>query len=297
MTEECRGITLHAPAKINLFLEVTGKRPDGYHDIESVMMAAEGLYDTVTLKSTSDEKISLVCLTDTCKRPGDIGEVSERDNLAFRAAEMFFERLRQKGDKNTFGVEIKIEKRIPVRAGLGGGSADAGAVLRGLNSLFGNVFTVDELCEIGLRLGADVPFCTSGEKCALCLGVGEKMTFIENKVPIHGIITAEKGEKPSTGYAYGKIDSAGERVIKSADALVTSLKDGDRKKALSELYNIFEKVCDYGSSAREILRKTGATAVLLSGAGPSVFAVFDSEEKERKASLELESEGFAVYKF
>lgn len=297
MEKKYKEITLRAPAKINLFLEITGKRSDGYHDIESIMMSLDELFDTITLKKAPKGKISLDCRTHECQRPGDVEEIPEGENLAFRAAEIFLEELAKRGEKDIPGIKIEIEKRIPVRAGLGGGSADAGAVLRGLNSLFEDVFTSEELCAMGLRLGADVPFCTSGEKCALCLGVGEKMTSIKNRVQLHGIITAEKGEKPSTAAAYKELDAADKRKTRSSAELVRHLEAGDETKAISEFYNVFEGVCDYGNGGREILEKSGASTVLLSGAGPSVFAFFDGDEEKEKAAAELASCGFAVYKF
>lgn len=306
-----RSITLRAPAKINLFIEVTGKRDDGYHEIDSVMTLSEQLFDTVTVRKNEVGGLSVSCRAASCRSPEDINLLGEKDNIAYRAAEAFLNEARTRGilgADDFCGFEIEIDKRIPVRAGLGGGSADAAAVLLGMNVLGGSPFSNAELQKIGLALGADVPFCVSCEKFALCGGVGERLAPIAASCALRGIITCERDKKSSTKDAYGKIDSmsgAGEkeirktrniREIKSSKGLVSALVAGDGEKAASELYNVFDTVCGYGREAREILEKHGGVSCL-SGAGPAVFAVFFDSKRQAAAERELEMSGFDVYNF
>lgn len=288
-------ISLSAYAKINLFLEVTGKRDDGYHDIESVMTKIP-LCDTVELEKTDDtEKILYLSDSDGCARVSDFDELAPEDNLCCRAASLFFEALDKMG-KREHGIKIKLTKRIPVKSGMAGGSADAAAVFTGMNTLLGEPFSTEELCRMGAMLGADIPFCIKGGT-VLCTGIGEIMEAVPVKEALHGIVTLEKDTKLSTGAAYCMVDKNCDREIKSASKIIEALKNGDVKAVADECYNIFSLSCGYSTRAIGILLENGALNGTLSGAGPSVFGLFDSKENIQKAAYALKSEGYPVFEF
>lgn len=280
-----------AGAKINLFLEITGKREDGYHDIDSVM-AETSLCDFVTVEVSEQDGIQLESIFEIGSDFEEMAALGEKENLAYKAAELFFDEYGG-GSRN---IKITIEKRIPVCAGLGGGSADAAAVLRALNALCGSPFTAEELCALGLKLGADVPFCVRGGVC-LCRGIGGELFPIETDMNFHGLIVREKAKKLSTAAAYRTADAQGERLLKSSDAMVRAIERKDLSAVADKLYNAFEAACSYGGTASEIMKSHGALGAALSGAGPAYFGLFDDEDKRNAAKAALESAGYTAYIF
>ena len=287
-------ITVEARAKINLFLNVGKKRADGYHDIDTVMTAVD-LCDTVMVTKCGESGIFLDCLSSDKEIKSELDSLAPEKNIACKAAELFFGKLGLEG----FGVNIRIEKRIPVCAGLAGGSTDAAAVLKCLNSLWGEPYSMEELCGIASEAGADVAFCVAGGT-KLCRGRGEIMTAVDGRLPLHGLIVPEKTKKLSTGVAYGLVDNFNEgreSNKKSSEAVVTALKNGDYSMLCKEIYNVFEEACGYGSRAKHIMLEGGADACALSGAGASFFALYSNEEKMKKSVLSLEREGYKVYSF
>ena len=283
--------TEFAPCKVNLYLDVIGLRADGYHGIESVMTTLP-LCDEVSVTLTDGEiRVSMKSdkeLTD------DLAALGESDNLAHRAAKLFFEAAELKD----VGANIKIVKNIPSRAGLGGGSSDAAATLRALSRLFSNPFSTEELCKLGLSLGADVPFCVVGGT-ALCRGVGEEMTPIDNAVKFHGLITSERAEKKSTAAAYRAVDEAMCSLVKdkSAVRMAKALEAGAFDAVCEEAYNIFGDACGYPDDARRLLKKLGAPFVLMSGAGPSVVALTQTREQADALADKMIDEGYKVFSF
>ena len=255
-------------AKANLFLDVTGRRADGYHGIESVMVTLP-FFDVVTVEEASGITVGLLG-----KLSPDLTALPSCENLAYRAAKLFFEKSGISG-----GARITIDKKIPSRAGLGGGSADAAAALRALNRMYGEPFTPDELIKMSLSLGADVPFCVAGG-AALCRGVGEIMTKIDSKIALHGIVTAELSEKKSTADAYRAVDKTLCRVKKQGDAasMARAMEAGDFAGVCENAYNVFGEAGLYPTDARDELRALGAPFVLLTGSGPSVVALTESGE-------------------
>lgn len=288
-------ITETARGKINLFLEITGKRTDGYHNIEGVMTEIS-LADTVFLEKTETAGISLECNFEDGADFAPLRTLGEKSNLAFRAAELFLSELEKAGSAPKEGVKITIEKKIPVCAGLAGGSADAAAVMRGMNRLFGMPFDTDALCRAGAALGADVPFCIRGKTC-LCRGTGELLTAVKTDLRFHGLISVEKKKKASTAAAYAEADALPGRRIKSADKMLKALSDNSLPEVVRRLYNIFEEACSYGDRAARIMREGGASGVLMSGAGPAFFGLFEDENKKFSAKCSLENEGYTVYEF
>ncbi len=280
-----------APCKVNLFLDVTGLRADGYHGIESVMTTLP-LCDEVRVTPT-DGAIS-VSMTSDKELTDDLSSLGESDNLAYRAAKLFFEAAGLKGA----GAKIGIVKNVPSRAGLGGGAADAAATLRALNRFFSNPFSTEELCKIGLSLGADVPFCVAGGT-ALCRGIGEEITPIDNAVKFHGLITSERAEKRSTAAAYRAVDRAMCSIVKdkSAVRMAKALERGDFEAVCREAYNIFGEACGYPRGARRLLEEAGAPFVLMSGAGPSVVALTETEDGARRLAKILKNNGYDSFSF
>ena len=278
-----------APCKANLYLDVTGPRPDGYHGIESVMITLP-LFDTVTVERTDD--IISVKMKDL-GASGGTEDLPERENLAYQASELFFRATGIKG-----GADVTIEKRIPARAGLAGGSADAAATLRALRRLYGAAIDDDALCRLALSLGADVPFCVAGG-AALCRGIGEIMTPIDVKMELHGVITSEKAEKRSTRDAYRMVDEAMCRIRPKYTAadMATALEAGDVDALGERAYNVFSKACGYPDDARRLLRSLGAPFVLMSGAGPSVVALTYGANDSSEIRKELIDKGFTAFSF
>ena len=278
-------VSREAHAKINLFLSVGDRRPDGFHDILSVMHAVS-LSDTVTLDivRSSDSAISLV--TD-----GDVPDGPS--NLAWRACEAF---LRKTGIDG-YRIAIRLEKRIPVAGGLAGGSTDAAAALVLLNGFFGDVLSPGELLDLGASIGSDVPFCILGGT-VLARGRGEKLTPVSISEKYHFLI-ANGGAPVPTAEAYRSLDAAADG--KSAadlfpDPLIRALKDG---APIDEyLFNSFEEVIlpshPEASRAHELIRASGGTP-LLSGSGPSVFGVFDDLTVRSEAKKQLEKENYLVF--
>jgi len=271
-------IVERACAKINLTLSVGDKRSDGYHNISSIMQTVT-LCDTVTL--TKSPEITLECSKKMLPK-GDA-------NIAFRAAQLFFTKTGING-----GVDIMLKKYIPVAAGLGGGSADAAAVLRGLNNLYEAGFDTKELCEIGKELGADVPFCIVGGT-ALAEGIGEKLAHIPNNTQMN-LVVAIGGEGVSTKYMYDMLDESGERLTIDNKAMAHALQYGDTAKAIKLLANDFESVCMSVRPAvaqlKRALLNEGALGALMSGSGSSVFGWFADRKAASQAALNLRKAGY-----
>ncbi|MBR2464421.1 MAG: 4-(cytidine 5'-diphospho)-2-C-methyl-D-erythritol kinase [Clostridia bacterium] len=279
-------LTVCANAKINLFLDVIGKRENGYHDIVSVMQAVS-LCDTLTVSQTSGNEIAF----------SGGGLPNDQTNLIVRAAHAYFA-LRGK----PFGVRIVLDKQIPMAAGLGGGSADAAATLKALNALDGNRFTTEELAALGARIGADVPFCVQGGTC-LCQGIGERMTPLASGVHL-ALVVAIAGEGVSTPVAFGLLDRRyqdyrGYASQVTPAALIDAMQNGDVSATVSALFNRFEEVIEPErpavSQLKEMLMKEGALGALMSGSGPAVFGVFSDDTSAKRAAEQLKSMGVRAY--
>ena len=301
-------ITLNAYGKINLFLDITGRRPDGYHTITGVMQAVS-LADTVTLTVTEPVGKHLCVMgprpgaaetiTLTCSNP-DLP--TDGRNLAWRAAEAFFAAT----GRGCRTLEIHIEKRIPAAAGMAGGSTDAAAVLVGLNQLFDTPLTPEELCAVGVKLGADVPFCICG--CAqITEGVGEVLTPI-TPLPECDLLVACGGEGVSTPGAYRALDELYGNFEPAAytphwtelEALKAALAAADLEGVCRAGVNLFETVIlperPVARSIKETMYEAGAVFAMMSGSGPSVFGVFrKGDGKAAAAKARLEAAGIPAW--
>lgn len=269
---------IKANAKVNLSLEVTGKRADGYHTLCSVFQSVS-LCDYLTV-SLSDR--ILVNCSD--------GSICGEANLCFKAAKLFFEKANVQS-----GAEIFIEKHIPLAGGLGGGSADAAATLVALNELCHRPLTGNQLLEIALNLGADVPFCMLGGT-KLCEGIGEIMTDLK-PLPDCFIVVAKKGQKSSTGDMYRALDSNLNRKRADTGTVIDGLNKGDLVSALKYAYNCFESVCDADAlnEAKAVAEEHSAIYCGLSGAGPSVITVTEKKHTAETIAETLKNKGFEVF--
>ena len=278
-------ITLPAFAKINLRLRVLGKRPDGYHELDTVLQTIS-LHDTITLTATNGSEIVFSC--------DDRSLPTDADNLAYRAAKAFQARLAP--DK---GVRIRLEKRIPARAGLGGGSSDAAVTLMGLAYLWRADAQGDELLEIARGLGADVPFFFFGG-AARGTGIGNVIAVLDN-VSDKFLLVVKPNASISTDEAYRSLKARSLTTVDAKTILSSSewseISDSFDSEALG---NDFEPVAvelePEISRAKVAVRKVGAAAALLAGSGSAVFGIFDSEDAQKRAIqvIELES-GWRVF--
>lgn len=269
-------------AKVNLALDVIRRRPDGYHDIKSVMHSVK-LHDTVYLKRTG-AGISVEC---------DSSHVPQgADNIAFKAALVMAEHC---GIKD--GIEIHIKKRIPVSAGLAGGSADAAAVLRGMNEMFSLGLTAERLVEIGRNIGADVPFCIMGGT-ALAEGIGDILTVLEGMPELNMIIV-----KPdvciSTAWAYGNLDLTEIRERPDIGALIEAVGQRDVSGIAAKAGNVFEslvlrKYPEVGA-VKEKLLESGAIGSVMSGSGPSVLGIYKDADAMETACDDIFRMGMQCY--
>ena len=264
-------IRTEAHAKINLSLDVVGRRDDGYHELDMVLLEVS-LYEPVELSILPEPGIRLVC--------SDASLENEK-NLAWRAAALMLERYRE-----TRGVSITIEKKIPMQAGLGGGSSDAAAVLRGMNELFGFGASSDELRTAGLKLGADVPFFIEGG-CMRAKGVGEKLTPVPCMPDLH-ILIVKPAESISTAYAYGNLKYGEEAFHPDIDGLLAAFSETDVPKAARCLGNSLENAVtdEYPVilSLKKSLAEAGALGALMTGSGSAVFGLFPGRKDAEDAT-------------
>lgn len=270
-------LVLSAKAKINLYLDVTGKRADGYHLLETVMHTVS-LCDTVTLTKTDRSGIEI-----SCSEP--LIPCNEK-NIAYKCAAAFFEKTGISGGS----VSIDIIKRIPSQAGMGGGSADGAAVLTGLDRLFETDLSENELISIGAKIGADIPFCIKGG-CGYCTGIGE---IIEPLPAIRGCVLIGKGKAGiSTAEAFGKIDSFGSGIgipnIKKVFGNVSALTD-----IAPYCRNIFDDVTSLEevTDIKRIMTESGAVCSAMTGSGSAVFGLFGSENIAANAQKVLKQRNY-----
>ena len=260
-----------ACAKLNLTLDITGVRPDGYHLLKSVMQTID-LHDDIELKRTeSGVTLTLICEGNEASGHDTIPAGS--DNLVCRAAQLMLDK------HGSGGVAIKLVKRIPAAAGMGGGSADAAAVLRGMNRLYEMGLSCEELCETGVKLGADVPFCVMGGT-RLCEGIGEKMTELPGIGKIHLLYVKPAVDVP-TGKIYRMYDGESAAVTHpDNDSICALICSGNvtADELGKYLGNVFEPLAirlhPEIQKIKEAMTETGAAGTLMTGSGPTVFGLY-----------------------
>ncbi len=269
-------LKIKAAAKINLSLDIVGVREDGYHLLETIMQSVD-LFDEISI-SLTNESISVISSN------ADLGD---KNDIAYRAAELFLKEIGS--DK---GVEITINKNIPLSAGLGGGSADAAAVILGLNKLFGNPINTKKLTELALKIGADVPYFLYGGT-VLVSGIGEICTPITS-LPDCYIVLAKKEEKKSTKYMYSLIDNCKENIHIDTAAIVSAIENNDINTAAKMFGNSFSLAWD-NTEIKEITRKFNPIALSLSGSGPTYFVVFRERDSADNCTKALIDNGYQAF--
>lgn len=283
-------ITLPAYAKLNLTLDILGTRPDGYHELDMVMQAVS-LHDDVTLTINTGTPWVL-----TCEDEGGIslsGIPCDERNLAWKAAQIFF-RAASLPDP---GMKIHIIKRIPEQAGLAGGSADAAAVLRGLNDLYGKPFDTEALCALGAQCGSDVPFCVLGST-ARVKGRGEVLFPISLGTVQHYVIC-----KPDFGISTPKLfalsDQHPAQEHPDPESLLAHLQANDNQSAGPLLCNVLEQVAVLEHpqilAIREDLLKAGSCGARMTGSGSAVFGLFPDESSAKQAAARLKEKEYSVF--
>lgn len=270
-----RELYVRARAKINLTLDVTGKREDGYHNVEMIMQTVN-LYDELWIQRIP---VPMIRITSNLRwLPCD-----ER-NLAYQAVQLMREFY-----GITEGVHIYLKKRIPVAAGLGGGSSDAAAVFVGLNKLFNLHVTKRELMNLGLQLGADVPYCIL-RGTALAQGIGEQLTPLA-PMPRCWVVLAKPGIHVSTGSVYQKLNLQNIKKRPSTKDVIQAIEDKNIDQIASELCNVLETVTmeehPVIAQLKDSFIEYGALGTLMSGSGPTVFGLFKNKETAQKAARQL----------
>ena len=276
-------IELKAYGKINIGLDVIRKREDGYHDLDMIMQTV-GVYDDVIIsREDGTQTYEIEVSTDAVVLPNDKG------NLAFMAAKVLMEAYDIKAK-----VKIHINKRIPIAGGMAGGSADCAAVLRGVNQLFQLGLTDEQLQEYGVKLGADVPYCiVGGTKRAQ--GIGEILTDLPTPPKCY-VIIAKPDAFVSTKFVYSHIRPAQIENHPDIDGIIESIKAGDLYGMCEKIANVMEDVTipEYPiiQKVKDILKSNGAVNALMSGSGPTVFGIYDDEEKAKQSMDALSGKEF-----
>lgn len=267
---------VQAYAKLNLTLDVLGRRPDGYHNL-SMLMQSVALADVLTLEENETGELR-VC-TNLHFLPNN------EKNLAAQAALRYWEAL----GRRPSGLEIEIVKRIPVCAGMAGGSSDAAAVLRALNRLAGEPMSLDELARVGEQVGSDVPYCVLGGT-ALAEGRGERLTVLP-PLPECWVVLCKPEFSISTPALFARIDSVRLRCRPDTQGAIAALEAGDLVGVARRMYNVFEDALPDRQRSRvadmkNILIQCGALGASMSGTGPTAFGLFDDKGRAQEA-LEL----------
>ncbi len=278
-----------AYAKINLGLQITGKRPDGYH-LLSMVMQTVSLYDKVGIYRTNDsDEISMDM--DFGGRHPEEEITCDGDNLCVKAAKLICGKLPE-----SHGYYMHLVKNIPSAAGMAGGSSDAGAVLRGINRIEGNYFSKEELLSMALELGADVPYCIDGG-LALCEGIGEKLTPIEADFDAL-LLLAKPAEGIPTPAAYRYYDDHPDTEHGDITGVIDGIKKNDifliSENIHNDLENAAKHFCPSISQIEELMLTEGALLSKVTGSGPTVFGIFETDESRRSAAAALRETGLCA---
>ncbi len=265
-------ILLYAPAKINIFLRVLGRRPDGYHNLETWMQKLD-LYDIICLETGEGEGIDFFC---------DDSLLSGMENLAVKAARIFFSAL---GAERLPKLKIRLEKKIPVAAGLGGGSSDAGTVLKGLNWLYNLPFSETELVELARPLGADVPFFAVDHNAVIAHGKGDIMYPVDS-LDGYTFVLVNPGVFVSTRWVFENFSLTS---VEKKYNFPRFQKDKSDLLSLSEMHNDLERVTSARypeiDDMKQSLLESGASKVLMSGSGATVFGVFPDAARQGESDF------------
>lgn len=278
-------ITRKAYAKINLGLDVLRRREDGYHEVRMIMQSV-GLYDTLIF--TKHEEAGIAVVTDKEELPGD------ESNLIYKAAKLL---------TDTYGigqgVRIALEKRIPMAAGMAGGSTDAASVFHGMNEMFSLGLSIEEMCVLAVRIGADVPYCIKGGT-ALAEGIGEILSDLPG-MPDCFLLIAKPDIDVSTKFVYENLHADRLGYHPDIDGMMGALSNKDLGSVAERLGNVLETVTvkkyPQVEEIKDFMKAQGALNALMSGSGPTVFGIYDSKERAYEAQGALERAGLAKQVF
>ena len=272
---------LRALAKINLGLDILGKREDGYHEVRMIMQTIQ-MYDVLEIKKKKAPGISL-----SVNYPYNPCYVR---HLEYKAAKLLMDEFQVKG-----GVTIRLEKFIPVAAGMAGGSSDAAATLVGINRLFKLGLSERELMDRAVKIGADVPYCIM-RGTALAEGIGEKLTGI-TQVPECFVLIGKPGINVSTRAAYESLNLSGIQNHPDIDGMIQDIQNGDLQGMTAKMGNVFEPgiIGQYPviQEFKDLMESHGALKAMMRGSGPTVFGIFDSQEKMNAAAKILRESNLA----
>ena len=278
-------LTRKAYAKINLGLDVLRRREDGYHEVKMIMQTVD-IYDVLTFVKAPAGVFHLS--VDSAQIPDD------DNNLVLKAARLLFATAGIDA-----GVEVTLQKNIPVAAGMAGGSTDAAATLIGLNALYDLRFTTEQLQEIGVKLGADIPYCIMGGT-ALSQGIGEILRPLPAPPRAH-LVIAKPDLMISTKYVYENLHANSLKVHPNIDGMIEALSNQDLTKMCSLMGNVLETVTEKENpiitQIKDLMKEQGATGALMSGSGPTVFSIFTEEEKARSCFQKIQEENLAKQLF
>lgn len=269
---------LKANAKINLVLDITGIKKNGYHSLFTIMQSVS-LGDVVTVEKTTGEAITVSC---------DVpGVPTDSSNIVYKCADKFFQYA---GINENKGVHIHIEKKTPFGAGMGGGSADGAAVLVALNKLFGINYPEKVLCRIGVKVGADIPFCIVGGT-SLCLDTGAIVAPL-NDIDGYYIVVVKPEYSISTKEAYGAVDALGYIKHPKNYEMLELLNEGETDNALKLCSNVFEQALDVPGRVdiKAVCNKNGALASCMTGSGSAVYGIFKEKVQAEKSAEELKKD-------
>lgn len=269
-------IIKRAYAKINLGLDVIRRREDGYHEVKMVMQTID-LYDTLVFRISKEKGIFVT--TNKNELPGD------ENNLVYKAAKLLMDTY-----SISDGIVIELEKNIPMAAGMAGGSTDAAAVFHGMNELFSLDLSIDEMCGLGVKIGADVPYCIKGGT-ALSEGIGEILTTLQN-MPECFLLIAKPDLDVSTKFVYENLNANSLSYHPDIDGMVRAIRNNNLQEIAARMENVLETVTVKAypviDDIKMFMKENGAMNALMSGSGPTVFGVFETKEAVNQAYRELE---------
>lgn len=276
---------LKAYGKINLGLDVVRRREDGYHEVKMIMQTVN-IYDRIFIKKNDSSEIKIK--TNLFYLPNN------SDNIMYKAAKLLFDEFRI-----TKGLDINLQKNIPVSAGMAGGSTDAAAVMFGINVMFRLGLSIEELMERAVKIGADVPYCLL-RGTALSEGIGEKLTRL-SPPPNCFIVIAKPGFGVSTKHVYQNLNLDGLERHPDIDGLMEAIKNKDLKKMSEKMENVLETVTAKEhpeiDRLKQLMLECGACVSLMSGSGPTVFGLFEKKEDANKAKEIIASKKLAKQVF
>lgn len=276
-------LTVKANSKINLLLDITGIKKNGYHSLFSVMQSVS-LGDIITVEKTEGEEITVSCDTK--------GVPTDKSNIVYKCAESFFEHA---GIEKNRGIHIHIEKHVPFCAGMGGGSGDGAAVLVALNKIFKTDYPEKVLCRIGVKVGADIPFCIIGGTC-LVLDTGAVVAPLPD-LGEYPIVVVKPEDGVSTKEAYAAVDAVENMRHPKNNEMLELLADGDSENALKLCSNVFEQAFDIRGrvDVKAIMNKCGAAAACMTGSGSAIFGIFKEKKDAEKCVEQLGTDFGRVY--